>query len=145
MNYELGGIELVIEWRCWREDGSYGPPCQSPSDRVEHKWDHRHWDCCWIGYVELGQNLEPNKEVNGMSIQTLLNDEEADREAEAARLAEEERLQEAKFFLATSGLPINGTKPARPPIAWGVLAFAAAAILGGLAAIGLILMRTAAL
>ena len=63
MAYELGGVELVIEWRCWREDGSYGPPCTNPVDRVEHKWDHRHWDCCWIGYVELGQDQEPRSEL----------------------------------------------------------------------------------
>ena len=52
------GITLVREWRCWREDGSYGGPC---SDVLLERWVREdnmratvvhHVDFCgWQWYV----------------------------------------------------------------------------------------------
>lgn len=53
------GLTVTTEWRCWREDGTYGPPCTDPQERREHQWSGRHWNCTWIAYVELGQDDEP--------------------------------------------------------------------------------------
>ncbi len=44
--------DLIREWRCWREDGSYGPPCTSQADALAHTWPHRHSECCSIVYYE---------------------------------------------------------------------------------------------
>lgn len=49
--------DLVREWRCWREDGTYGPPCRSPDEAKAHTYSHRHSECCWIVYYEQRNEL----------------------------------------------------------------------------------------
>lgn len=44
--------DLTREWRCQREDGSYGPPCRSEQEARDHDYPHRHSTCCWIVYYE---------------------------------------------------------------------------------------------
>ena len=44
--------EVIKEWRCWREDRSYGPPC-TPETRDTHTYKHRHVNCTWIVYYEV--------------------------------------------------------------------------------------------
>lgn len=45
--------DLHKEWRCWREDGSYGPPCTGVQSRDHHISVVRHRFCCEIVYYEV--------------------------------------------------------------------------------------------
>lgn len=45
----MAAAGAVREWRCWREDGTYGGPC-GPTGERSRGWylcPHRHADCGW--------------------------------------------------------------------------------------------------